>query len=137
MDALNHAHPDCGGAPLGREVVGEEGVGGRRAPRLADADRRKDEFIAILSHELRNPLAPIRYALPLLRRDEFDVLEIQLLPGQEWLRCGDVIFLRGGQEVFRLPGVPRPQTFRELCLKQRNTLLAVREVLRQQSAASV
>jgi PAS domain S-box-containing protein len=34
--------------------------------RLAEADRRKDEFIAILSHELRNPLAPIRYALPLL-----------------------------------------------------------------------
>ena len=33
---------------------------------LAEADRRKDEFIAILSHELRNPLAPIRYALPLL-----------------------------------------------------------------------
>jgi PAS domain S-box-containing protein len=36
--------------------------------RLADADRRKDEFIAVLSHELRNPLAPIRYALPLLKR---------------------------------------------------------------------
>jgi signal transduction histidine kinase/ActR/RegA family two-component response regulator len=36
--------------------------------RLAEADRRKDEFIAILSHELRNPLAPIRYALPLLER---------------------------------------------------------------------
>lgn len=34
---------------------------------LAEADRRKDEFIAVLSHELRNPLAPIRYALPLLR----------------------------------------------------------------------
>jgi PAS domain S-box-containing protein len=33
---------------------------------LAEADRRKDEFIAVLSHELRNPLAPIRYALPLL-----------------------------------------------------------------------
>ena len=27
---------------------------------------RKDEFLAILAHELRNPLAPIRYALPLL-----------------------------------------------------------------------
>jgi len=36
---------------------------------LAEADRRKDEFIAILSHELRNPLAPIRYALPLLERE--------------------------------------------------------------------
>ena len=33
---------------------------------LAETDRRKDEFIAVLSHELRNPLAPIRYALPLL-----------------------------------------------------------------------
>jgi hypothetical protein len=68
--------------------------------------------------------------------DHFDALEIRLLPGQEWLRCGDVIFLCGGREVFRLPGVPRPQTFRELCLKQRNTLLAVREVLRQQHVAS-
>ena len=27
------------------------------------ADRRKDEFLALLAHELRNPLAPIRYAL--------------------------------------------------------------------------
>lgn len=35
--------------------------------RLRDADRRKDEFIAILAHELRNPLAPIRTGLELLR----------------------------------------------------------------------
>jgi len=33
---------------------------------LREADRRKTEFIAMLSHELRNPLAPIRYALPLI-----------------------------------------------------------------------
>ena len=38
--------------------------------RLAEADRRKDEFIAILSHELRNPLAPIRFALPSLQHPE-------------------------------------------------------------------
>jgi PAS domain S-box-containing protein len=36
---------------------------------LAEADRRKDEFIAILSHELRNPLAPIRFALPILESE--------------------------------------------------------------------
>jgi PAS domain S-box-containing protein len=36
---------------------------------LREADRRKDEFIAILSHELRNPLAPIRYAVPVLERE--------------------------------------------------------------------
>ena len=33
---------------------------------LRDADRRKDEFLALLSHELRNPLAPIRTAVGLL-----------------------------------------------------------------------
>jgi len=35
---------------------------------LADADRRKSEFLAVLSHELRNPLAPIRNSLYLLDR---------------------------------------------------------------------
>jgi PAS domain S-box-containing protein len=35
--------------------------------RLRDADRRKDEFIALLAHELRNPLAPIRTGLELIR----------------------------------------------------------------------
>jgi len=34
---------------------------------LREADRRKDEFIATLSHELRNPLAPLRHALDVLR----------------------------------------------------------------------
>jgi signal transduction histidine kinase len=33
----------------------------------ADADRRKDEFLATLAHELRNPLTPIRNSLHLLR----------------------------------------------------------------------
>jgi two-component system CheB/CheR fusion protein len=35
---------------------------------LQDADRRKDEFLALLAHELRNPLAPIRYALAANRK---------------------------------------------------------------------
>jgi PAS domain S-box-containing protein len=35
---------------------------------LRDADRRKDEFLAVLAHELRNPLAPIRNAVALLRK---------------------------------------------------------------------
>ena len=34
---------------------------------LRDADRRKDEFLATLAHELRNPLAPIRNGLQVLR----------------------------------------------------------------------
>ena len=35
---------------------------------LRNADRRKDEFLAMLAHELRNPLAPIRTATELLAR---------------------------------------------------------------------
>ena len=34
---------------------------------LIDADRRKDEFLAVLAHELRNPLAPLRNALQIVR----------------------------------------------------------------------
>ena len=34
---------------------------------LREADQRKDEFLALLAHELRNPLAPIRTGLELIR----------------------------------------------------------------------
>jgi PAS domain S-box-containing protein len=37
---------------------------------LRESDRRKDEFLATLSHELRNPLAPLRNALQVLRMAE-------------------------------------------------------------------
>ena len=38
-----------------------------RLDQLKDADRRKDEFLAMLAHELRNPLAPIQNALEIIR----------------------------------------------------------------------
>ena len=37
---------------------------------LQEADRRKNEFLALLAHELRNPLAPIRYALAAIAKPE-------------------------------------------------------------------
>jgi PAS domain S-box-containing protein len=39
----------------------------QRAEQLADEGRRKDEFLAVLAHELRNPLAPIRTGLDRIR----------------------------------------------------------------------
>ena len=45
-------------------------LGGELAKQIGDlgeADRRKDEFLAMLAHELRNPLAPIRNALEILK----------------------------------------------------------------------
>jgi signal transduction histidine kinase len=38
---------------------------------LKEADRHKDEFLAMLAHELRNPLAPIHNALQLMHRQSF------------------------------------------------------------------
>ena len=40
----------------------------QQADTLADVNRRKDEFLAMLSHELRNPLAPIVNAVQLLEK---------------------------------------------------------------------
>jgi len=54
-----------------------------QAATLADLDRRKDEFLAMLSHELRNPLAPILNAALLLRlhsnRERLQGIEAPLL----------------------------------------------------------
>ena len=44
----------------------------RQAQQLTEADRHKDEFLALLGHELRNPLAPLRNALALLGPDDPD-----------------------------------------------------------------
>jgi signal transduction histidine kinase/FixJ family two-component response regulator len=51
-------------AALNREL--EQRVRDRTA-KLTEADQRKDEFLATLAHELRNPLAPIRFALESLK----------------------------------------------------------------------
>ena len=44
---------------------------------LRDADRRKDEFLATLAHELRNPLAPIRNALQILKMPRVDAKTVE------------------------------------------------------------
>jgi len=48
-----------------------------QATALKEADRRKNEFLATLAHELRNPLAPLRNALEILRLDGNDETRIQ------------------------------------------------------------
>jgi signal transduction histidine kinase/DNA-binding NarL/FixJ family response regulator len=52
-----------------RDYLGESD---RIAAALREADRRKDEFLAILAHELRNPLAPLRNGLEALRLKPHD-----------------------------------------------------------------
>ena len=61
-----------------------------RTARLTEADQRKDEFLATLAHELRNPLAPIRFALEALKVDT---------PSALAARARDVIERQVGQLV--------------------------------------
>lgn len=48
---------------------------------ILEASRRKDEFLAMLAHELRNPLAPIRTGLEVLRLCRDDVKEFNEIHG--------------------------------------------------------
>ena len=56
--------------PIGLLAVEDVTEGKRMEEELRDSDRRKTEFLAVLSHELRNPLAPIQNALQILERSD-------------------------------------------------------------------
>lgn len=49
-----------------------------QSQKLRDAGRRKDEFLAMLAHELRNPLAPIRNAVEILKFGDSDLARTAL-----------------------------------------------------------
>jgi PAS domain S-box-containing protein len=59
---------DDRGRIIGASTIAREITERKRVEQaLKDADRRKDEFLAMLAHELRNPLAPLRSSLQVLR----------------------------------------------------------------------
>lgn len=59
------------------ERIRAEGELRRLAAELSEADRRKNEFLATLAHELRNPLAPIRNGLELIRLAGSDIAAVE------------------------------------------------------------
>jgi len=64
ISPLRDSHGDLiGASKIARDISDRK----RAEEALREADRRKDEFLATLAHELRNPLAPIRNSLQILR----------------------------------------------------------------------
>ena len=59
-----------------RQCLHEKDIAGARKS-LEEADRRKDRFLAMLAHELRNPLAPLRNSLEMFKRAPKDAAVIE------------------------------------------------------------
>ncbi len=69
--AFLEPHTDVNGARTAAVVLVDVSAQKRLEEDLRDADRHKDEFLATLAHELRNPLAPVRNAVGILRHGGF------------------------------------------------------------------
>src|SRR5207237_6344 len=85
---------------------------------LREADRRKDEFLAMLAHELRNHLAPIRNAL------RHSAAKVSRRAGRVWLSAeagGDDVVLRVKDEGAGIPAELLPQIF-DLFVQADNSL---------------
>jgi hypothetical protein len=59
--------------------------------------------------------------------DRFDAIEVVIEPGQAWFKAGDLVFRQGTTETFRIAGVPRPETFRQTCLKAHLSFVGVQK----------
>ncbi len=66
---------------------------GRFSIELTEADRRKNEFLAMLAHELRNPLAPIRNALHIIRLTEVGNTAVQSASAMMERQIGQMVRL--------------------------------------------
>ena len=60
---------------------------------LREADRHKNEFLAVLAHELRNPLAPIRNAVDILRAKGDDPATVRSMTAMLERQVGQIVRL--------------------------------------------
>ena len=97
-----------------RELVQAQKRAEQSARELANANRQKTEFIAMLAHELRSPLAPVRNALDVLRQSRNDERVVDRTTGIMRRQVGQIVRLvedlfdisRVGQDKLSLRRVP-------------------------------
>ena len=100
--------------------------------RLLEADRRKDEFLATLAHELRNPLAPIRMAVAILAEGKSDARSEEKLA---W--CREVIERQVGHMARLLDDLLDVSRISRGTLPLRKERVDLSEVVRHAIEASV
>jgi len=88
---------------------------------LRVADRRKDEFLATLAHELRNPLAPLGNGLQILGRPDVEPATIERVSGMMVRQLGQMVRLI--DDLLDVSRITRGQ------LELRRTRVELREVL--------
>jgi membrane protein YdbS with pleckstrin-like domain len=62
---------------------------------------------------------------------EWDRIELDSRPGHKALHCADLVFLAGQREVFRLPAVPTPETYRHALQELQRVFRAFRDLAGQ------
>jgi hypothetical protein len=72
-----------------------------------------------------SPIAPDE--IKSVSLDRFDAIDVVVQPGQAWFKAGDLVFRLGTTETFRIAGVPRPETFRQTCLKAGTSFVGVQK----------
>ena len=90
---------------------------------LREADRRKDEFLAVLAHELRNPLAPIGAGIEVLRKEPDNAAVVQQMTAtmarqmQQLVRLVDDLLevgrISGGKLTLRIKQVQIAEVSRD------------------------
>lgn len=61
--------------------------------------------------------------------DNFDSVDVEILAGQAWYPCGNLIFSKNKIETFRLDGVRDPESFRQACLKTQRGYIGVKKAV--------
>src|SRR5262245_38664794 len=117
----------------------------RTEARLEEANKRKDEFLAMLSHELRNPLAPIGNAVEIIRRLgghdaklmwANDIIDRQLRQLSRLVdELLDVARIGEGKIVLQTAPLELTALLAQCIDMQRPALLARRQTLTQATAA--
>jgi PAS domain S-box-containing protein len=104
----------------------------RLAAELSESDRQKNEFLATLAHELRNPLAPLQNGLHIMRRADADAAAVTRARVMMERQLGHMVRL-----VNDLLDIARVSSGKVDLRKQRVTLQAVIESALESSADSM